>query len=136
MEEVNKRVAESIMSTLDRFDTLDLNSKEASVVVQQVAELYKALTTHELEEERLKLDQQIAFDKQLADEAVARNDKRTFWLGVADVFTRFCLGASNSVFNAAIFQNLLEAEKDVTIGSTSMKTFLRGGFKIFKNTNM
>lgn len=133
VKEVNERVAQSIKDTLDRFDKMDLNSTEASIVVKEVAEMYKAYATFDLEDRRLKLDEQIAYDKQRADEATAANDKRTFWTNVGDIFCRTLLGTASTMFNAAIFQNLMQAEKDTTIGSTSMKTFLRGGFKIFRN---
>ena len=134
VEEVNKKVAESIVNVLDKFDkTEDLNSKEASIIIQQAADMYKTFATYDTEMKRLALDQQIADDKKIADDAANKVEKMNFWATVADIVVKTALGTSSSMFNAAIFQHLLNAEKDTTIGSTSMKTCLRGGFKIFKN---
>lgn len=144
LHEVNEQVAESIVNALKRFETEDLGSLNAANTIKEVSELYKTLTMYEiemekldleekLESDKLKVEQQVANDKKAADEASHKTEVLGFWATVGDTFARFVLGTASSMFNAAIFQHLLNAEKETTIGSTSMKTFLKGGFKIFKN---
>ena len=147
MEEVLTKTKETIISNLNELSTLMPGSEEAETLWSCTDNLLKTYLTANIDLERLDLEgKKVSYEREVnlekeenarkSEELKARDEKRNFWIKVADITARVCMTTMASMFNAAVFQHLLNFERDSTVGSTSTKTFLRGGLNIFKTNQM
>lgn len=129
MEEVNRMIKDMIEMNYDALEDLNPNSEEAKALVRSTVDLYKVLSEYEIQQQRINLES----DQKAKDDKI---EKHNGWIKIGDIVIRAGLTIVTSLFNAAIFRNLTIMEKDTTVGSTSLKTFLKGGFNIFKPNQM
>ena len=134
MDETIVQIRETIAKNCAKLNKeMVPGSAEAESLARYTNDLIKIYLDYMYEATKLEAEKK---EKEVLKTSEKKAKRIDIAIRVGEALSKVGVAIMTSMFNAAVFQKLMLFEENSTIGSTSTRTFLRGGLNIFKSSQM